>query len=103
MLGPRILEAPPAVIFVMKRFVKPLRKEGHSDVWGHKSGYLGENMLPLSRKDILFYSVQEGRLSLGEEKKKKDCHLRLEEQQEGASVLYCCCLERVCNHWSSYS
>ena len=46
MLGPRILEAPPAVIFVMKRFVKPLRKEGHSDVWGHKSGDLGENMLP---------------------------------------------------------
>ena len=64
MLGPRILEAPPAVIFVMKHFVKPLRKEGHSDVWRQKSEDLGENMLPLSRKDILFYSVQEGRLSV---------------------------------------
>lgn len=64
MLGPHILEAPPAVILVMKLFVKPLRKEGHSDVWGQKSGDLGENMLPLSRKDILPYSVQEGRLSL---------------------------------------
>lgn len=64
MLGPHILEAPPAVILVMKLFVKPLRKEGHSDVWGQKSGDLGENMLPLSRKDILSYSVQEGRLSL---------------------------------------
>lgn len=64
MLGPHILEAPPAVILVMKLFVKPLRKKGHSDVWGQKSGDLGENMLPLSRKDILSYSVQEGRLSL---------------------------------------
>lgn len=59
-----MLEAPPAVILVMKLFVKPLREEGHSDVWGQKSGDLGENMLPLSRKDILSYSVQEGRLSL---------------------------------------
>ena len=49
MLGPHILEAPPAVILVMKLFVKPLRKEGHSDVWGQKSGDLGENMLPLSQ------------------------------------------------------
>ena len=48
----------------MKHFVKPLRKEGHSDVWRQKSEDLGENMLPLSRKDILFYSVQEGRLSV---------------------------------------
>lgn len=70
MLGPHILKAPPAVIFVMKHFVKPLRKEGHSDVWGQKLGDLGENMLPLSRKGILSYSVQEGRLSLGKKKKR---------------------------------
>lgn len=86
MLGPHILKDPPAVIFVMKHIVKPLRKEGHSDMWGQKLGDLGENMLPLSRKDILSYSVQEGILSL--EKKKKDCHLKFEEQQAGACVLY---------------
>ena len=69
MLGPHILEAPPAVILVMKLFVKPLRKKGHSDVWGQKSGDLGENMLPQGKT---FFPTVFKKADCNCEKKKKN-------------------------------
>ena len=66
------LDMTEAIWHVMKLFVKPLRKEGHSDVWGQKSGDLGENMLPQGK--TFFPTVF----------KKADCHCEKKKKNKTA-------------------